>query len=239
LGHPSINRGAALDDMNLFVAFVHPNHDGQPVSKFFFSTQVFSWVLSTTKCFFPDFGNSITGTALLIVGVHDSTQSKVVQVLLRIPPSPRPLPLAAFVWQPFNKQEYSVSFAKEDSSFTAESNNGISATPPSASILASLPVGLKPIYFLHARDSDKSTIAGTAVLSLDSLCPPLNSSPNSNIFRSCFGIEFHAADHTHVRAISPFEFTLCFGLNDQLRYRLTQHINWYALDGGIPALTSA
>jgi hypothetical protein len=88
--------------------------------------------------------------ASLIVGVHDSTQSKVVPVLFQIPPSPRPLPLAAFVWQPFNKQEYSVFFAKEDSSFTAESNNGISTTPPSASILSSLPVRLKPIYFLHA-----------------------------------------------------------------------------------------
>ena len=37
----------------------------------------------------------------------------------------------------------------------------------------------------------------------------------------------------------PFEFTLCFGLTDQLRYRLSQHVNWYALDAGIPALTSA
>ncbi len=104
--------------------------------------------------------------------------------------------------------------------------------------MASLPVGLKPIYFLHAWDSDKSTIAGAAVLSLDSLCPPFNSSPNSNTFRSRFGIEFHAADHTHIRAISPFEFTSCFGLTNQLKYRLAQHVK-YALDGGIPALTSA
>ena len=48
-----------------------------------------------------------------------------------------------------------------------------------------------------------------------------------------------ADGHTHVRAISPFEFTLCFGLTDQLRYRLLQHVNWYALDASIPALTSA
>ena len=102
-----------------------------------------------------------------------------------------------------------------------------------------LTVGLKPIYFLRAWDSDKSTITGAAVLSLDSLCPPFDSAPNPNIFCSRFGIEFHAADHTHIHAVSPFEFTSCFGLNDQLRYRLAQHVNWYALDGGIPALTSA
>jgi hypothetical protein len=28
-------------------------------------------------------------------------------------------------------------------------------------------------------------------------------------------------------------------LTNQLRYRLAQHGNWYALDGGIPALTLA
>jgi hypothetical protein len=171
--------------------------------------------------------------------VHNSTQSKVEPVLFRTPPSPRPLPLAAFVWRPFNKQEYSVSFAKEDSLFAAESNNGISATLPSASVLASLPVKLKPIYFLHARDSDHSIIAGAAILSLDSLCPPFDGSLNSNIFRSCFGIKFHAEDHTHIHVKSPFKFTLCFGLTHQLRYCLSQHVNWYVLVGGIPTLTLA
>jgi hypothetical protein len=121
-----------IQQLNLFVAFVHPDHDGRPVFKFSSQLKSSGWVLSMTKCFFPDFGNSITGRALLIVGVHDSTQSKVEPVLFRIPPSPRPLPLAAFIWQQFNKQEYSVSFAKEDSSFTSKSNNGISATSPSA-----------------------------------------------------------------------------------------------------------
>jgi hypothetical protein len=37
----------------------------------------------------------------------------------------------------------------------------------------------------------------------------------------------------------PFEFTPCFGLTNQLKYRLSQHVNWYALEAGIPALTSA
>jgi hypothetical protein len=42
-----------------------------------------------------------------------------------------------------------------------------------------------------------------------------------------------------VCAIPPFEFTSCFGLTNQLRYCLAQHVNWYALDSGIPALTLA
>jgi hypothetical protein len=75
LGHPSINRGAALDDMTTkFVCGNCRPHDGRPVSKFIFQLKSSGWILFMTKCFFPDFGDSITGTASLIVGVHNSTQ---------------------------------------------------------------------------------------------------------------------------------------------------------------------
>ncbi len=192
-----------------------------------------------TSCFFPHYGNLVAGTVTLIVGIHDSNQLRVEPVLLRTPPSPRPLPMASFVWEPFNKQEYSVSFGRDDDSFSAESNSGISATAPSAVVLTSVLEGVKPINYLHTRDSDKSTLAGTAVLSLESLCPPFNGSPHSNLFCHRFRIKFHASGHTHVHAVSPFEFTSCFGLTNQLRYCILQQANWYALDGGIPGLTSA
>ena len=54
-----------------------------------------------------------------------------------------------------------------------------------------------------------------------------------------FCIEFHTKDNSFVRAFSPFEFASCFGLSDNLRYKLAHRDNWYALDAGIPALTSA
>jgi hypothetical protein len=82
-------------------------------------------MLSTTKCLFPDFGNSIIGTATVIVGVHNSTQSYVKPVLFRILSSPQPLPLAVFIWQPFNTWEYSVLFAMADDLFGSDANNGV------------------------------------------------------------------------------------------------------------------
>jgi hypothetical protein len=77
------------------------------------------------------------------------------------------------------------------------------------------------------------------VLSLDSLCPQFDGTTTTNVFKYHFGIEFHQDDHTYVRPFSPFEFTLCFGFIDQLRFQLSQHDNWFALDAGIPGLTSA
>jgi hypothetical protein len=147
--------------------------------------------------------------------------------------------LAAYIWEPFNKPEYSVSFAKDDDSFATDANHGIMATVPTSLVLASLPDGVQPLYYLHLRDSNTATLAGVAVMSLDSLCPAFDGLPNTNLFCSWFGIEYHVDNHAHVRAILPFEFTSCFGLTDHLRYHLSQHVNWYALDAAIPALTSA
>ncbi len=76
-------------------------------------------------------------------------------------------------------------------------------------------------------------------MSLNSLCPAFDGLRNTNLFRSWFGIEYHVDNHARIRAILPIEFTSCFGLTDHLWYRLSQHINWYALDAGIPALMSA
>jgi hypothetical protein len=144
--------------------------------------------------------------------------------------------MVSFIWKPFNKQEYSVSFAGDDESFGTES---ITASLQRTHLLRYWQEGVKLIYFLHAWDTDKSILAGMAVLSLESLCPPFDGSTNLNIFHNCFGIKFHASGHTHVRAISPFEFTSCFGLTNHLCYCVSQHVNWYALDGGIPGLTLA
>ncbi len=150
-----------------------------------------------------------------------------------------PLPLAAYIWEPFNKPEYSVSFAKDNDSFATYANHGITATVPTLSVLASLPDGVQPLYYLHLHNSNMAMLAGAAVMSLNSLCPAFDGLPNTNLFHSRFGIEYHVDDHARVRAILPFEFTPCFGLTDHLRYRLSQHVNWYALDAGVPALTSA
>jgi hypothetical protein len=188
---------------------------------------------------FPDFDDLVVGKASIIVGVHDSTQAWTEPVSFRIPPSPKPLPLVAYIWQPFNKVEYSVSMAKDDESFSSESNHGIVAMLPSPLVVASLPNEIRPLYYLHLKGSNMATLAGAAVLSLDSLCPAFDGSPNPNLFHGQFRVEFHKDGHTYVHVISPFEFTSCFGLTDQLRYHLLQHLNCYALDTGISALTLA
>jgi hypothetical protein len=156
-----------------------------------------------------------------------------------MPPSPKPLPFLAFIWPPFNKREFSISYAKDNESFNNKSPPAVRITLPSASILASMPCAVSPAYFLHSVNSDATILNDAAVLSPDSLCLPFDGSSTTNLFRCHFGVEYHNNGHTFVCAISPFEFTSCFGLMDNLRYSLSQPGNWFALDAGIPSLTSA
>jgi hypothetical protein len=128
--------------LHICVAFVHPDHDGRAVTKFCLQLKSSGWILSSTKCFFPHYGDSVAGHLSVIIAVHDSTQSKVEPLLLRTPPSPRPLPLAGFIWQPFNTHEYSVSLAKDDASFGKPSNNRMIATAASDSVIGSFPDGI-------------------------------------------------------------------------------------------------
>jgi hypothetical protein len=135
----------AIWKLHLFVAFVHPDHDSRSVSKFVTQLTKSGWVISSTKCSFPEDGDSVVGTMTIVVGVHINTQAKLDALMFCTPPSRRPLWLAAFVWQPFNKKEYGLSFAREDSSFNDGSMPPLHAAIPSASVLSLLLRGLRYI----------------------------------------------------------------------------------------------
>jgi hypothetical protein len=126
-----------------------------------------------------------------------------------------------------------------DESFNDATTNGTIASMPTLAIMATLPAGIEALYHLHLRSTGPGSLSGSAVLSLDSVCPPFDGAPNTNLFRNLFGVEFHYLNHSYVRALSPFEFTSCFGFTNDLRYCLSQPDNWFALDAGILAHTSA
>ncbi len=229
----------AIRKLSLFVAFVHPDHDGCSVSKFVSQLSTAGWIISATFCSFLDYGNSVAGGTTIIVGIHTNTQSNVKKLEFRMPPSPKPVPLEAFLWLPFNKNEFGISFAKDDESFNNGSTPALMVTLPSSSILASMFRGVSPAYFLHSVNSDATILNGGAIFSQHSLCLAFDGSSTTNLFKCHFGVESHDKEHTYVYAISPFEFTSCFGLMDNLQYRLSQHGNRFLLDAGIPLSTSS
>ncbi len=77
----------AIRKLRLIVAFVHPDHDSRSISKFVTQLTKSGWVISSTKCSFPKYGDSVVGTTTIVVGVHMNTQAKVDVLMFRAPPS--------------------------------------------------------------------------------------------------------------------------------------------------------
>ena len=98
---------------------------------------------------------------------------------------------------------------------------------------------LRVLYTLHLNNIDTSIQAGAEVMSLADLCPPFYPAKNSNLFQHYFGIEFNVDDQTFVQPISPFEFTRCYDLTDNLTYKLSHPKFIYSAENGIPSRTSA
>ena len=132
--------------------------------------------------------------------------------------------------------EHSVSLAMDDIDFMRQDVKFTVTLPPSTFIH---PPGVSLKYFLHGCHSDKSMLAGAAVVSSDGLCPPFDMGPNKNQFQHLFGIEFNYKNHSRVHGILPFEFARCFGFIDSLTYHLSQPANKFSLDAAIPARTLA
>jgi hypothetical protein len=164
---------------------------------------------------------------------------KIVEPLnLKTLPAITPRPIAAYIWEPFNRPEHSVCYARKDTDFNKDKSTKMVASAPKPVDSAGLPhVVIK--YNLHQAGDDTNILAGSSVLLTNGLCPPLKACPNKNLFQHFFGIEFHHDGHTYVRAISTFEFTRCFNLIKSIQYRPSHERHKHNLDMSMPAKMSA
>ncbi len=201
-----------LRDLQVVVAIVLSDHDGRCVTAFVKTMHSNGWKISKHDVTFPIHGDSIAGACHVIIGIHSSCASTVEPLLLKEPPPTPPRPLGLFLWEPFNRTDYSVSLAKDDDDFCRQDINfTISTTIPHG-----VPAGVIIKYFLHRPDSDEDYLTGASVVSTAGLCLPFDACPNTNLFQHLFGVEFDYEGHHRVRGISPFEFACCFGFTDEL-----------------------
>jgi hypothetical protein len=220
------------------VAIVIQDHDGHCVDMFIRGLKAAHWKVMTRVVSYTDMGDSVADSCLVISAVHSSCSSTVEPIVLKTPPSTNPSPIGLYIWEPFNRPEHSLCYGRHDVEFNHdESSKMIVSLPKSADSTTSPRLIIE--YHLHRQGANGSIFAGSSVLSTASLCPPFEACPNQNMFQQFFGIEFHFEDRTYVRAISAFEFTRCFGLMEQLQYRLS-HANYkYGLDAAMPSRTLA
>jgi hypothetical protein len=103
----------------------------------------------------------------------------------------------------------------------------------------SLSTGVVIKYYLHSKGSDVTILAGSSVLSEDSVCPPFESCPNQNLFQQCFGLEFHHDGYIYICAISTHKFAHCFNLINKLQYCMSHERYKFGLNAAMPSCMSA
>jgi len=139
---------------------------------------------------------------------------------------------------PFDWPEHAIGYGQNNNEFNKDETCKLTATTPKPANPSTSP-GVVVQYHLHRHGQDATILAGSSVLSRESVCPPFESCPNKNLFQQFFGIEFHHDDHTYVRAISTCEFSRCFGLVDNIQYRLSHKKYKFGLDAAMPGRTSS
>ena len=183
-------------------------------------------------------GDSISDSCSVISTVHSSCASNVEPLVLKTPPSVPPQPLSSFIWMPFDRPEHALGFGPNNADFKKDETCQMTTMTSKPADPSTLPRVLVQ-YHLHCHDQDASILAGSAVHSCESMCPPFESCPNRIFFQQFFGIEFHHDGHTYVRALSTYEFSCCFGLIDDIQYRLSHERYKFGLDAAMPGRTSS
>ncbi len=202
-----------IRSLSIVVAIVIPDHDKRAVKLFTKGLAAAHWKISTREVSYLDIGDSIADSCLIITAVHSSCAANVDPLVLKSPPPLAPRPIGQFLWMPFDRPEHAIGHGMDDPKFNLDSSCTMTARIPKSAV-PSLSPTVTVKYYLHRDGQDASILAGSSVISRDSICPPFESCPNRNIFQHYFGIEFHHDDHTYVRAISTYEFARCFSLSD-------------------------
>ncbi len=227
----------SLHNLQLVIAIIIHDHDGRYIKSFTHTLKAAGWCISTfDNVSFMSIGDLVAGSCNLLFGVHSLCTTQVKPFELKPSPPLPPLPLGAFLWEPFNRPEHSVSLACDDDNFCRQDVE-FTATMLLGDI--PLPPGVTIKYFLCGHGSDESSLCGAAVVSVGGMCPPLDAGTNQNMFQHLFDIEFHFRGHTHVCRILPFEFAWCFGFVDNLTYCLSHPSCKFALDAVVPGHTLA
>jgi len=236
-----------IRSLSMVVPVIIRDHDRRVVTSFVKGLTNALWkvktmdisydAIGTMDISYDAIGDSVSDSCTILTAVHSACCRAASPLQLKASPVVQPKPIGAFLWEPFDRDDHSLCLSRDDASFNMDdSNKMIVTTPKQADASSSRKIKIK--YHLHRASMDASILAGTSVLSHDRHCPPFESCPNQNLFQQYFGIEFHHKDSTHVRLISTFEFTRCFGFAEQVQYRLSHERHRYGLDAAMPGRTS-
>jgi hypothetical protein len=119
------------------------------------------WKVFSRDVSFVKIGDSIANSCTIITIVHLSSANIVEPLNLKTPPTVKPQPIAAYIWEPFNRPEHSVGNAREDVNFNKDKLTKMVASDPTPANSVGQPHVLIK-YNLHRAGDDTNILAGSS-----------------------------------------------------------------------------
>jgi hypothetical protein len=165
-----------LRNLQMIVAIIIPDHDGHCIKTFTQQLKSAGWcMLFFNNVFFPDLGNSVAGQCNVVIVIHSSCATCVKLLELKPPLPVFPRPIGAFLWEPFNRPEHSVSLARNNNDFCHQDIKFHATNPP---VDAHSDSGVVIKYFVHWHGTNESILCGSSIVLSNGLCPPFNAGNN-------------------------------------------------------------
>ena len=132
------------------MAWVHPDHDGRAFTTFSTKLKARGWIVNDTLLRFGAFNDSITGSHRLFLAIHSNTEEGCKPIELRVPPPGTARPISSYIWEPFNRPELAISYARLDPSFNIHAVNDNGMPPMTATCVtkaqhSSMESGIRPL----------------------------------------------------------------------------------------------
>jgi hypothetical protein len=157
------------------------NHNGQAIETFTKGLEAAHWKVTLRAVSYLDIGDSISDLCSIITAVHSSCTSNVEALLLKSPPTVTPPPISSYIWVPFNQPEHALGYGKDDVDLNKDEECKTTASIPKNCQEIYVPKGVIK-YYIYCNGHDATILAGSLVLSRESVFPPFQSCPNRNIF---------------------------------------------------------
>jgi hypothetical protein len=92
-----------IQSLSIIVAIVIPDHNGRSVKSFVLGLLAANWKVSLRNVSYTKTGDPIMDSCTVIITVHSSSASVVKLLVLKTPPAVCPMPIASYLWKPFNQ----------------------------------------------------------------------------------------------------------------------------------------
>jgi hypothetical protein len=223
--------------LSIFMMHVHLDIHSNSIDAFMKKMTSQHWIINKQLFHFPSFNDSIDDSALFLIAINSNQVGPQFhhKIIIQTPPQTQDVNLRHHILEEYNLERY--AFLECPELIEEPLVNDTFQLSPTKAAETHNRQKARITHYLRYTLNTSSSIIGTKICDTNYPCIPLEDN-NINPFKNLFGIRFQDNNKTWIRSISHFELASCFGLDRQLKLKLSEDKELFILlFKGCPANT--